>query len=430
MKYRISALLASTAAATALAGIAHADAPAAPPAPAPTWGSTVTLGGHVDVGITGNSSTPGDDINFGNPFNDRANEVMLNGVALTLQRPTDSSAKTPDIGFKLQGVYGDDSRYTQLIGEFNDQTHAREQFDIVEAHVDAHLPYLTAGGLEAHIGILPTLEGLEVMDPTGNFFYSHSYLFDFGIPLKYTGIMTETHLSPLVDLYLGLDSGVNTFVGGGGGKNDDIIHFHGGVGLNFKTVTVLATTQIGPEDTGLPGPGDIHSKYRYVNDVNAIWKINDKLTSSSDVNYVYDDGFKAAGYGVLEYVTYVINPMVTIGLRGELWRDDKNFYVAGFVGPNDFINFEGGYAPTQYGVLGGNFGQATTYGEITLGLNVKPQGLPKQVDGLTFRPEIRYDSAVQADGGFKPFIPTWAGVGTKSDQVTFAIDIVAPFTIF
>lgn len=423
MKYRISALLASAATVLALASVAHADAPAAPPA---TWASTIKLGGHLDVGITANGQQPDNDLNFGNVFNDRAGQVMLNGLALTLERDPDTSSKTPDIGFKIQGVYGTDSRYTQLIGEFNRIATTRETFDIVEAHVDAHLPYLTAGGIEVHAGVLPTLEGIEVMDPTGNFFYSHSFLYQYGIPLKYTGLMTETHLSPMFDLYLGVDSGVNTFLGTGGGANDDQVHFHGGLGINFKTVTVLATTQIGPEDYAYNSPGfhpvGVH-KNRYLNDVAVTWKASDKLTVMGDFNYIYDDGAKAAGYGAVGYAIYAFNPIVSLGARAEVWKDDKNFYVAAFPGSTDFINFEGGYGPGT--ALGGPFGSSTTYGEVTVGLNVKPQGLPKHIDGMTFRPEVRWDGALETHGGFAPFLDF-----TNKNQITVAIDIVAPFSVF
>ncbi len=430
MKLQLKVFGAASALALIVAGAAYAaDAPAAAPA---SWESTIKYSGHVELGVTGNPDGPSDGLNYGQLFTDRSNQVLLNSVALTAERDVDTSAKTLDVGFKVQGAYGSDSRYTQLIGEFNRSIKSRNQFDIVEAHIDAHAPWLTAGGMELHAGILPTLEGVEVMDPTGNFFYSKSYLFNFGIPLKYTGIMTETHLSPLVDLYLGIDSGVNTFLGDSGGANADKVHFHGGFGLNYKTVTVLATTQIGPEDYQYKTAADFANFHpsgtsfnRYLNDVVVTWKVNDKLTSTTDINYIYDDGpLKASGGGVTEYLTYPISPTVTIGARGEIWRDDKNFYTAAFPGKFDFINFEGGYGPVgPLAVVLNNGAAATsaTFAEFTIGLNYKPAGLPKMIDGLTFRPEIRYDTLLT--NGFA------YDAGTKSHQTTLAIDVVAPFTL-
>ncbi len=428
MKLQLKAFGAASALALIVAGAAYADdTPAAAPAAPASWESTIKYSGHVELGITGNPDSPSDGLNYGHLFTDRSNQVLLNSVALTAERDPDTSSKTLDVGFKVQAAYGSDSRYTQLIGEFNRSIKSRNQFDIVEAHIDAHAPWLTAGGMELHAGILPTLEGVEVIDPTGNFFYSKSLLFNFGIPLKYTGIMTETHLSPLVDLYLGIDSGVNTFLGSGGGANDNKLHFHGGFGLNYKTVTVLATTQIGPEDYGYDLAGKLvgSSKNRYLSDVVVTWHVNDKLTSTTDINYIYDEGGfgfgpGASGGGVTEYLTYPVSPTVTLGARGEIWRDDHNFITAGFHGNNDFINFEGGYAPLAQGLSAVSNSNAT-FAEFTFGLNYKPAGLPKMIDGLTFRPEIRYDALLTHGFAYD--------AGTKSHQVTIGFDIVAPFVL-
>ena len=431
MQFKTRALAAASVAALILAGAAgaaRAQDTAAPAAAAPaaptTWAGGIKFSGHVEAGATFNPDSPDDGVNFGHLFTDKSNQLVLNSFALTAERDPDTSSKTVDIGFKIQGAYGTDSRYTQLIGTFNRSLNSRTQFDLVEAHVDAHLPFLTAGGMEVHAGILPTLEGVEVIDPTGNFFYSKSYLFNFGIPLKYTGIMTETHINPMVDLYLGIDTGVNTFIGSGGGANDDKVHFHGGIGLNLGKVTVLATTQIGPEDYGYTDPNNPNkptgtNKNRYLSDAVVTWKINDKLTSTTDINYAYDEGFKASAGGITEYLTYPISPTVTLGGRGEIWRDDKNFFVASFPGPNkyNFINFEGGYGPSSPTFLSATNG---TYAEFTLGINWKPAGMPKMIDGLTIRPEFRYDMLLTHGFAYD--------VGTKTHQTTVGIDIVAPLT--
>ncbi|MGQ4828462.1 outer membrane beta-barrel protein, partial [Enterococcus faecalis] len=79
----------------------------------------------------------------------------------------------------------------------------RNQFDIVEAYVNAHLPILTSGGVDIKAGQFVTLEGAEVIDATGDFFYSHTYIFNFGIPFKHTGILTTTHVNKTLDIYAG-----------------------------------------------------------------------------------------------------------------------------------------------------------------------------------------------------------------------------------
>jgi Putative beta-barrel porin-2, OmpL-like. bbp2 len=41
------------------------------------------------------------------------------------------------------------------------------------------------------------LAGAETIDPTNNYTYSKSYIFNFGIPLVETGIMTISHVNPV-----------------------------------------------------------------------------------------------------------------------------------------------------------------------------------------------------------------------------------------
>lgn len=437
MTHRIWTLLSTAAAASLLAGAAFADDQATPPAEAPAaaapaaavptpppaplspdaWLKSIKLGGHIEVGATLNPETPSNQINFGHLFTDKANQFVLNQAAVTLERDLDPKATWLDVGFKIQVMYGTDSQFTQFLGELpNQPANNRNQFDIVEAHLDAHLPVLTPGGVDVKIGQFVTLEGNEVIDPTGNFFYSHTYIFNFGIPFKHTGILTTTHVNPMLDIYLGYTTGVNASIGApGGGFNADQPHFHGGIGLNFKNVTILATTHIGPEDPASSPFTGIHSKLRYLNDIVITWKVNSKLTSATDLNYIKDDGFNVSGGGVAQYFTYTLSPIVSAGLRAEVWRDNNGFFVAAFPGNGDFVNAEYGRPNHSY-----NFGPST-YGALTFGLNIKPAKMPKEIDGLTVRPEIRYDRilAGAAQFGDPP--------GSSKDQVTIGIDMVVPF---
>jgi hypothetical protein len=438
MTKRIALLFSTATAVTLLATAAFADdqatppaAPAAapdaaaaatPPAPPPAplsvdgWVKSIKFTGHIEAGATMNPSDPTTNTNYGHLFTDKANQLVLNQAALTLERDLDPKATWFDVGFKLQGIYGSDSQFTHFLGEGVYQNSTRNSFDLIEANLLAHIPLLTPGGIDVKVGQFSTPLGNEVIDPTGNFFYSKSYIFNFGIPLKHTGILTTTHVNSLLDVYIGYTSGVNTSYGSDGGYNDGQFHFLGGFGLNFKDVTVLALTHIGPEDPPslLPPGVNPHDQYRYLSDVVITWKVNSKLTSVTELNYIKDDGLHAKGGGVAEYLTYPLSSIVTGGLRMEVWRDAQGAFVAEFPGNNDFINAE--YGRPNGALTAGPL----TYAEITAGLNVKPSKLPKAIDGLTLRPEIRYDFALssgQPFGGI-PF--------TSKDQVTIGLDVVVP----
>jgi len=196
----------------ALAADMVTKAPPAPPAPA-SWWDTLTITGHVEAGITGHARNTLNGFNFGHLFTDKANSLLLNQALLTVQRPLDPKATGYDFGFKFQAMYGSDARYTHFLGEFDESISGRNQFDIVEAHALFHLPWFTSGGMDVKLGQWVTLEGAEVIYAPDNLLYSHTYIFNFGIPFKHTGIMTTTHVNSVLDIMAGVDSGVNTTFG-------------------------------------------------------------------------------------------------------------------------------------------------------------------------------------------------------------------------
>ncbi len=401
-----------------LAGSAGAQAPAKPPEPPKAWSDTVKFYGHLESGMTFKGDGPSNGLNFGHLFTDRSNALLLNQFLLTVERPLDPKAPGFDFGFKFQFMYGTDARYTHFLGELDRVTGKRGQLDIVEAFGIVHLPWLTEGGIDVKFGQFVTLEGAEVIDAKGNFFYSHSYIFNFGIPFKHTGFMTITHLNPMIDIYAGLTTGVNTTFGRG--DNNGALAFHGGIGFNLfeGALTILATTHIGPENPrGTPGI-NVNSDLRYLNDITITWKATDKLTFMADFNYIRDDGFKADGYGGALYATYALNEWLKLGIRGEIWHDNTGFFVAAFPGNLDFNNLLRG-RPS-----GAVSGGRTTYGAITFGANISPPipGIPKAFEGILFRPEIRYDRSLN---GKRPF-----DAGTSSSQFTFGADLIIPFSIF
>ena len=99
------------------------------------------------------------------------------------------------------------------MGEFDRVIHDTNQIDLVEANALIHAPIISDGGMDLKIGQYSTPLGYEVIDASANPLYSHSYIFNFGIPLKHTGILTTTHVNPMLDIYAGYTTGVNTSIG-------------------------------------------------------------------------------------------------------------------------------------------------------------------------------------------------------------------------
>ena len=387
-----------------------AGAPADPNAPPATWASSIKLTAQFDGGVTFNADRPRDGLNWGRAFDDRANQVLLNQALFTAQRALDPKATGYDFGFKFQGMYGTDARYVQSLGEFNNLTNSRYQLAIVEANVAVHLPWLFEGGIDLKAGQYATPLGFETIDPSTNPFYSHSYIFNFGLPFTHTGVLTVSHVSPVVDIYAGIDSGENTTLGGGDNNRSPAGIFGANLTLLGGDLTILALTHLGPENSYRAGPG-AEKGNRFENDGVITYKVNPKLTLTAELNYIRDDYFKADGYGIAGYAAYALTDTLSLNGRAEVFRDEKGFFVTGITRGRDFVQAEYGY-PTAIGR-----GPAT-YSEFTLGVTYKPT-LPAPISSFLVRPEVRYDQTLNRA---RPY-----AAGRNNGSFTFASDIIIGF---
>ena len=401
----------------ATAGLAHAqDASAPPPAPfSAAWSSSAKLLLQGEAGIVGNTSDPANQDNFGQLFTDKSNRPVLNQLLFGVERDVDAKAAPGwDVGFKLEGLYGSDARITHTQGVLDQLIHDRNQLDVLEANVTLHVPVLQ-GGIDVKAGIYPTPLGFELIDPKTNPFYSHSYIFNYGLPFKHTGVLATAHVSPVVDLYLGVDSGTNTFVAYGAGDNNNRPGGVAGIGLTLLggNLTLLALTHIGPEDSrrAVPFANDAN---RYFNDLVVTWKATGKLTLTTEANYVREDGYRAEAWGIAGYGSYAVTDHLALNGRAEVFRDNNNFFVTNPVGSRDYVNSERGVFSRLYSAS-----RPTTYSEYTLGLTYKLSGLPERFGTAMLRPEIRYDRALN---GSQPY-----NGGRDSGVLTLAADAVLGF---
>jgi hypothetical protein len=364
--------------------------------------------GWLEGGFTYNPDQPNDRQNFGRLFDDRANELLLNQAVITLERALPSAPRGFDWGLKLQVMIGADARFIHSLGLFDNTMHETVQPDLVEAFLALHLPVLSAGGVDLKLGKFVTLEGAETIDPRTNPFYSHSYIFNFGIPFNHTGALATWHATPKLDLCAGVTRGVNTSMD----DNNGSLGFHGGIGLNLLEgkLTALASTHIGSETI------NDNQDNRYLNDLTVTAKLTKNLTSITDLNYIYDAAADATGYGIAQYFVYTINDVFSVGVRGEIWRDAEGFYVASFAENDDVSDgLRGGNVTLDPRTVGGG---RTTYGAVTFGLSIKPP-VPKPLASLQIRPELRFDSALN---GTHPFNDS-----SDQNQFTAGIDVIVGF---
>jgi hypothetical protein len=411
---------------------APAAAPAAPDAPPPGfWIDGIHLSAQLDAGVIFNPFRPSTGLNWGQAFTDHSNQAQMNQLLLTAEKPLDPKNSDYQWGFKVQFMYGSDARFTQSLGVFNNALPGdRYQFDLVEANVQAHVPFPTSGGMDIKVGQYATPLGYETINPVTNPFYSHSYIFQYGLPYTHLGGLTTSHLTPMFDLYAGLDTGTNTTFGPLG-DNNGAIGGIGGFGLNLYdgNLTVLALSHLGPEQatrTLSPIGVNANGTWRAFNDVVVTYKYSDALTLTTEFNWARDSyGFAnkpVNAYGAAQYAAYTLTDTLTLNGRLEFWRDDNNFFVASYSGNNDPVRVEQGLTPVSnvYAAPGGN----TTYGALTVGVTYKP-ALPAPVTGLLIRPEVRWDHALTTNNPFNQNPP--ANDKGGSNSFTFGADAVLTF---
>jgi hypothetical protein len=405
---------APAAAAPATAAPAATEKAWAPPTSLSDWASSIAFSGQIEAGIAGNPQSPNNGVNYGQLFTDKANHPILNQLTLTLERDIDPKATDYDFGFKLQAMYGSDARIIHSVGVFDHLIHDRNQLDVVEADITAHTPWLFEGGIDLKGGIYPTPLGFEVIDPKGNPFYSHSYIFNYGLPLKHLGLLSTSHVSSMVDLYLGIDTGTNVTIFDGDNNRRPGGIFGFGLNLLDGKITVLALSHVGPENSKRNTPF-ANSAMRYFNDALITYKHSDALSFTTEFNYIKDDGFRAEGYGAAQYVSYSLTDTLTLNGRAEIWRDNNNFFVSTPANNLDFVNLERGYSPANFYTATG----PTTYSEFTVGVTYKPADMPKPIANLMIRPEFRYDRSLS---GSKPY-----DGGKDKGSVTLSADVILGF---
>ena len=317
-----------------------------------------------------------------------------------------------------------------------------------------HTPWLFSGGIDIKAGQWVTLEGAETIDPTTNYFYSHTYIFNFGIP--FDGNRHHDDLAcRSAARYLCRHRHRREHDLRRPQQCPSVVRRRHSASICSAAISRFSPPPISGRTLPIPtgpttlldtiaachcNPGDT---LRFLNDITATWKINDSWTLITDANYIHDDGtyaiasgfgtFHPDGYGIAQYAIYTVNDWLKAVGRAEVWRDNDNFFVAAFPGNIDFVNAEHGFLNTS--IAGGPLGGGTTYFEITGGLNIAPT-IPKDtplLQSITFRPEVRYDTSLN---GTTPFdgvnVPGGRGtpgfgVGAKGEQFTFGGDIIAKF---
>ncbi len=377
------------------------------------WLRGIIFQAQLDGGIMANPARPANGINFGDFLGDHANQAQLNQVTVKIERAIDPAKQTYQIGFTLQGLYGSDARYYHLLGVSDRLIDARYQLLPEQAHVDAHLPWLTKGGLDMRAGILQSPMGVEALDPTQRPFYTMAYTSQYSAPFEHLGAMFDWHLTPMFDVTFGVDTGNQT--SWGRADNNDAAAGYFGVnvtGLLGGKLNIIELSRVGPEDARRSLGKRANTAERFWNDLSLYYTVNERLSLTGEFNYLHDDGLRAETYSFVSFLAYKISPTLTFNYRGEIYRDNTGLFVSSFLSDRAYMqSYLGESVPAESA-------PPTTYGALTLGVTYHPD-LGGIFRVFELRPEVRFDRSLN---GTHPF-----NTNRNTGMFTFGGDMVVGF---
>lgn len=354
----------------------------------------INVGGLIEGSYTYGFSAPPNNFITGRVFDVDNQSIELNQLELFAERTVDDALTKNqfDIGARIEWRYGTDSRFIHSLGLFDYNSFSdgpKNQWDLTQAYVDFAVPI--GNGLKVRVGKIVTPIGAEVIDPSGNQFYSHSYLFGYAIPFTNTGVFGYYKLNDAWSVYGGISRGWDTTLKDNNGTIDGLAGF---------TWTVNPTDTLAVNFISGPDQAGNNSRYRSLIDATLTHKIADNLSVSVNGDYAYEAGSLSATktgsdaqwWGLAGYVGYTICPQLTLNGRVEYFNDDDGARLAGAVG--------------GAGVF-----------EATVGVAVTPFPDNTYAKNLVIRPEVRFDYAS------KNFFDN----GTGREQWTAAIDAYYKF---
>jgi hypothetical protein len=339
-----------------------------------------------------------------------SNRGLLDQADFNITKTADTT-KPFDFGFQAEAGYGIDDAQIHSYGILDNRAPASlwnkfqfgrtgnnytdgeadptDQFDLVQANVTFEMfGSSTQPGLQIKAGKFVTLIGNEVINPTGDLFYTHSYTFNFGEPLTNTGVLGIYTFPKLVLGHdLTIDAGVTRGWNESTSDNNGEVDFLGEASTSITDkLSVVFNMSEGPEGYQFfaGDKGDSHNYWTLL-EVIPSYAVSDQLTISADCQYAdFPHGglsTDAAGalisqgnaqwYSVCAYANYKLCSYAAINTRLEWYRDQGGF--TGFLAGAD------------------NAPISANYYEGTVGVQIHPFPTNDILQWLQLRPEVRYD---------------------------------------
>jgi hypothetical protein len=303
------------------------------------------IGGWTSVGYHSKAN------NFS--FNNYPRRVQLQQQWFYAERVADGSDGF-GLGGRIDYLYGTDAPDTQAFGVNNNSWDNSWDNGGAYGHAMPQLYGEAAfGDLSVKVGKFFTIVGNEVVQATGNFFYSRQFTFYNAEPFTHTGALSTYKVDDDTQIFNGWVSGWDS------GFTNNGSAYIGGIKTKVSDDwTFLYNTVLGRFGESL---APVPLERGGIQNIMLVGSLTEKLTyiSQTDILYTQDDAGVTARntFGNINYLLYQINDRWAFGQRFEWF----NFSGSGFRGvTND----------DQY--------------NYTMGVNYKASA------NLLFRPEVRW----------------------------------------
>lgn len=320
----------------------------------------------------------------------RPNNLLLNQVKLTIERPIDNT-KAFDLGGRVDFLYGSDAKFMHSLGLTDTVCgpHETNDVDLPQLYLQAFVGKgnKEGKGLDLAIGKFVSPIGYEAADAPCAPLYSRGLLFNSG-PFAHTGVKANYTFGPQASAYVAVVRGWDVF----NDNNDAWSYIVGGAWNTREQVgdapraSVLVNVITGPEQENNT------RDYRTMVDMTVAYRWNDRLSEALNFDYGTEQhgaGSKASHWsGLAHYLQYAFADNVLGTWRAE-WFQDTDGVAAGI--------------------------QGNLY-EMTWGVSVAPLPNHPVLKNLVVRPEIRWDWTDQ-EGAF----------GGRDSQVTAGFDVILNF---
>ncbi|MBC8109105.1 MAG: porin [Anaerolineae bacterium] len=407
------------------------------------WGGSwleqndIKLTGYAEAGYTYNFARPPNGANganggIGRLFDDKSDDLRLDQLSIMLKRDALVSADRFDTGFGLQVIYGADARYTQANGtnfygsgyasrrqvvtvpgftvpfldeaSFPGQPDPENQIDILQVYGEFNLP--VGNGLVLTAGKFVTPWGIEHIDPTQNYLYSHSYIFALSTPRTLTGVTAKYQINEQFAVTGGIVAGWDQTIIE---DNNDFPSLMAQVEYKYaEDLLLVVSTMVGPEQPG--DTGDL----RWLVDGTVEWQLDADVTIAGEVVMGYEPDI-GTGVGPGQRLAD------GAGFFGRQLNGEDCFWFGGAIYLNNRFDADGIWtlnARAEY--FNDNDGAFLLANEVwaaSIGMNIVPFAKDEIGKNLMIRPEIRYDYSKEK---------LWDG-NQQNNQITLGADVIFKF---